>query len=590
MIFAAPIAGLLAGLLGAAIVVLLYMLKLRRRPVSVSTTMLWRRTVRDMEGNVPWQAARPSVLMILHLFIVAMIAFAIARPSIGSLVTDQRVVIVIDTSASMNARPAGSDSTRLELARERGAAIVRMFDRASGSPELTVYRVGAATRLVAGPTRESRQVLRAINAIEPSDEPGDLASVLDQIRTTLQTIDRAGGLDEEQAGPLNARIFVLTDGGAGDLPVSINGTPIEVIVPEPSPVANAGIIALSAERDRTTPALCRVFVRVQSTDPEPVGMILRVLDSGTELARSAVAIDAGTGGAESKTVTLEITLDHGAELEVVIDHEDAMDSDNRAWVRVPDPSPVRVAVVADGDAHPILLDVLSAIAGREPTVIQGGEPIPVWAELVIFDGVPDPGGTTIPSIGFGPAAGSNGIEEVVSWKRSHPVLRDVSMGLVMFDSPKQLAYEDVLASSDRSSVMAEYAASGVRHLEVAFDLDRSNWPVQVGFTIFLANAIEYLVPGASGIGVVTRTDERHPAVGLQEIMTAEGSGPVGVSLLDAGESLAGASAGGGGEERGQGVASGLRVGIDRPVWRWFLFAALVLMTIEWLLHASRVRI
>ena len=589
MILAAPIAGLIAGLLGSAIVVLLYLLKLRRRPVAVSTTMLWRRAVRDMEGNVPWQAARPSVLMLLHLLVVGLIAIAIARPSIGSTASDQRIVIVIDTSASMNAIVSADGSTRLDRARERAEELVRRFDRSSGSPELIVYRVGAGVRLVAGPTRESRRVLRAINSIEPSDEPGDLASVFDQIRATMQSVDQAvGASDAEQDSPRSTRVFVLTDGGAGDLPDTVEGSPIEVIALDPSPVVNAGLIALSAERDRTTPTLCRVFVRVQSTDPEPSGMIVRVLDSGEELARGAIAFDAE--GIQTQSTTLEFTLDQGAELEVVIDHPDAMDADNRAWVRLPDPNPVRVVVVADGAAHPILLDVLSAIAGREPAVIGADEPIPAWAELVVFDGVLGPDQTDIPSIAFGPSGDNSGIEEVVSWKRSHPVLRDVAMGLVAFDSPRSLVGEEVLASSDEKSVMIEHASRGVRHFDVAFDLDRSNWPVQVGFTIFLANAVEYLVPGASGIGVVTRTDELLPMVGVQEIPTPEGSAMVGVSLLDASESLAGVSAGVGTEIRERAGAISRSVDIDRPVWRWFVVAALALMTIEWLLHAARVRI
>lgn len=593
MSFAAPIAGLVAALIGAAIVLLLYMLKLRRRPVPVSTTMLWRRAVRDMEGNVPWQAAKPSLLMILHLLIVALIALAIARPSVGSFATDQRVVIVIDTSASMNATTISDARTRLQAAKESAQARVRAFARASGTPEITVYRVGAEPRLVAGPTRDSRQVLRAIAAIAATDQSGDLSMLIEQIRSTLMQPTGNEELSEQDSSDRSApsaRVLIFSDGDAGDIPESIDGSPIEMIRTDNESLANVGIVTLSAERDRSTPALCRVFVRVQSTDPESVGLVLRVLDSGVELARRAIALDASENAVVSKTTTLEVTLDRAAELEVVFDHEDALDADNSAWVRVPDPSPVRVVVVADDSAHPILLEVLGAISGREPIVIDPADPIPDWAQLAVFDGAAAPDALAIPSISFAGAAEQAGVEEIVTWKRSHPVLRDVEMGLVAFDSPRALGAEDVLASSDRSSAMIERASDGVRHIDIAFDLDRSNWSIQVGFTIFLANAVEYLVPGASGVGAVTRTNERRPRIGIQEISTNEGVQRVGVSLLSATESRAGVADPNDASIRTNTTAGTQGIGVDRPVWRFFVLAALVLMTIEWMLHASRIRV
>jgi hypothetical protein len=594
MSFAAPIAGLIAGLLGAAIVVLLYMLKLRRRPVAVSTTMLWRRAVRDMEGNIPWQAAKPSLLMILHLLIVALIALAIARPSIGSLTTDQRVVIVIDTSASMNAIAGRDGRTRLQAVKELAQDRVRAISRAAGTPEITVYRVGAEPRLVAGATRDTRRVLRAIGAIASTDQSGDLAAVFDQIRATLTQPTGSEELSEEDTSDRrssSARVLVFSDGDSGEIPESIDGTRVELIVADSESLATIGIVTLSAERDRSTPALCRVFVRVQSTDSDAVGLVLRVLESGTELARKAIALDATIDGAvATKTATLEITLDRAAELEIVFDHDDALSADNRAWVRVPDPSPVRAVVVASDQGHPILLDVLSAISGRDPIVIDETAPIPEWAQLVVLDGVTTSEAIAVPSISFVGADERTAVEEIVSWRRSHAVLRDVEMGLVAFDSPRALSAENILASSDRTTAMIERASDGVRHIDVAFDLDRSNWPVQVGFTIFLASAVEYLVPGASGVGVVTTTDEQRPRVGVQEMRVDEGVQSVGVSLLSATESRVGAvdaskaNAPESTDARTQGI------GVDRPIWRVFVLAALVLMTIEWMLHANRIRV
>ena len=53
MQFLAPAA--FAALAIAIPILLLYMLRLRRREVLISSTFLWRQVVQDTEANTPWQ-------------------------------------------------------------------------------------------------------------------------------------------------------------------------------------------------------------------------------------------------------------------------------------------------------------------------------------------------------------------------------------------------------------------------------------------------------------------------------------------------------------------------------------------------------
>ena len=54
---------LLLGLLAGPIV-LMYMLRLRRREITVSSTLLWQKLLRDREANAPWQKLRRNLLLI----------------------------------------------------------------------------------------------------------------------------------------------------------------------------------------------------------------------------------------------------------------------------------------------------------------------------------------------------------------------------------------------------------------------------------------------------------------------------------------------------------------------------------------------
>jgi hypothetical protein len=104
MIFLTPmVAGLAAGVAVPALVAL-YFLKLRRREVSVSSTLLWKRAIKDMEVNSPFQRIKKNWLLLLQILTLVALLIALARPVLdGGSVGGRRVVIVVDRSASMNA-------------------------------------------------------------------------------------------------------------------------------------------------------------------------------------------------------------------------------------------------------------------------------------------------------------------------------------------------------------------------------------------------------------------------------------------------------------------------------------------------------
>ena len=94
---------LLLGLLAGPII-LLYMLRLRRQEMRVSSTLLWQKLLRDREANAPWQRLRRNLLLILQLLILAFLVLALARPFIPvSTVVSGNVVVLLDASASMQA-------------------------------------------------------------------------------------------------------------------------------------------------------------------------------------------------------------------------------------------------------------------------------------------------------------------------------------------------------------------------------------------------------------------------------------------------------------------------------------------------------
>ncbi|KAB2864917.1 MAG: VWA domain-containing protein, partial [Anaerolineae bacterium] len=151
----------LLGLSALAIpIFLLYMLRLRRTDMPISSTFLWQQLIRDREANAPWQRLRPNLLMLLQLLILAALVLALARPfaEVDTLTTG-RIVLLLDASASMTATDMDGGKTRFEVAQDIALDTVNTL----GSEDtMTVIRVSEVPEVLAAASRDRSVLRRAI--------------------------------------------------------------------------------------------------------------------------------------------------------------------------------------------------------------------------------------------------------------------------------------------------------------------------------------------------------------------------------------------------------------------------------------------
>ena len=243
--FASPLGGAAwAVLAGVPVgIIALYFLKLRRRPVQVPSTLLWRRSLEDLHVNSLFQRLRQNLLLFLQLLAVLLAMLALAGPRIkGTAGQGQRFVLAIDNSASMSATDVAP--TRLARAKEEAKKVVdgdgdgrpgdghRLLRPRPGRLELH----GRPRHLLrSGSTRSSRPRRRPRSAT-PSRSPPGLANPSKQI-----------GEGVVATSVVTPKLLIYTDGGFPDVEgFSLGNLEPEVVVIGPPRPA--------ARRDRRRPS------------------------------------------------------------------------------------------------------------------------------------------------------------------------------------------------------------------------------------------------------------------------------------------------------------------------------------------------
>ncbi len=573
MTWLTPQLAAIAAAIAVPALVILYFLKLRRQNVEISTTLLWKKSIQDLQANAPFQKLRRNILLLLQLIALAAILFALAQPQRQD--QDQAVgvrrVILLDRSASMNATDAGEDAktSRLDKAKAEAVELVSAMrqgsffgldlgigDSGGVADETMLISFDSSAEVVEQFTSDKAALIRAINAVQPSDTPSELSQAMTLARAHLpsQTYydDRSAETIKLEGRTLgNVAVHIFSDGRLPDaaevLTQAVEGSdrhPIEFVSVGSAEAVNTAITGFSAERDYDNPQELAVFVGLESTAREPRtveltllidGVAERVRDVTIPAASQPQGVTASTaeGGATANTdwvpgsigIVFPLERSEGGVFAASITPAsgstdaapDALATDDRAWLIVPPARRLSVALVsARGNLYlreallglPLATldlftpaDYAAAItdgrAARYDVAIMDGTLPPVDAE-----GSLAPGRYLIYGAVPPPPAGATVGEMVqgaqfIDWRRDHPVLRAVNLDSVLIAEIPRIQLPDtsatqILAESDAGPALLELSTADVRALVVPFDSIRSTWPLDISWPVFNAAAIRYL--------------------------------------------------------------------------------------------------
>ncbi|MCH5165128.1 MAG: VWA domain-containing protein [Clostridiales bacterium] len=165
----------LLGLLGLGLLILIYILKPNYQQKLVSSTFVWKLSLKYRKKKVPINKIRNILILICQILIILLCAFIMSSPIIPSEVdVATEKVVIIDASASMLAKHNGK--TRFERAIEKAKEL---------SSEVLSKDDGVISVVLAGAQNEI--LIQRANASQRNDVDG----ILDE----LLTIDESGVLE-----------------------------------------------------------------------------------------------------------------------------------------------------------------------------------------------------------------------------------------------------------------------------------------------------------------------------------------------------------------------------------------------------------
>ncbi|HEX8875684.1 MAG TPA: VWA domain-containing protein [Phycisphaerales bacterium] len=304
--------------------ILLYLLKLRRRDMEISTTLLWKKAVQDLQANAPLQRLRKNILLLLQLLVLAALIFALAEPVMKSAsFTGTKHVILIDRSASMatldGTESATKPATRLEEAKRQAIEMIDAL-REPGLLAKATNATGDEAMVIAfdnvSDVRQSftsdKQKLRAaVESITQSDAPTSMGEAM---RLAKAHAPRRIHIENGQSQ--------IIEGLSAGAPISIHlfsdGRVPDADAAKPSPEdsfvfhrigseksGNVGITSVRAQRSYENPNALSFFVGLQNSDPAERTVDVELVVEGSVAAIKQVTMpgatkpvtDGGTGPA-----------------------------------------------------------------------------------------------------------------------------------------------------------------------------------------------------------------------------------------------------------------------------------------------------
>lgn len=454
-------AGILA-LVTTGVVVALYFLKLRHRRVFVSSSLLWHRVLEDKKSHSLMEKLRRIMSIIVAVTIALLIALSLARPEIEALTgKNERIVIVLDTSPTM-ATVSTDGRTRWEHAVAEAQSLLN-----SGGPT-TEFRISDTSGRIASSFTTDRNEIRL---------------VLEKMRPV------AAEPQFPKVDATDSLVYFISDGVA--IPLAPK-TAKRISVFEKA--QNVGITAFELRAKPSVPPAYEAYIEVQNFGAEAAAVEIVISGAGGQRINKSGTL-APDGSTEE---VVDLTSFEGGPIRATVQAKgDSLPTDDVAFAYLPIKRRTRTMLVTTGNRYLetlLKLDPFVELAIVPPAAYKEAD-----VDAYIFDRFAPATPPARPALVIGapdvpwlrPPQGTVTKPQIVTWDDAHPIMQFVSVHDMSIEHAARIdaAGLSVIAASAQTPLIV--ASDRPRFVLLTFDLQSTDFPLHIGFPVFIDNVLAW---------------------------------------------------------------------------------------------------
>ena len=508
----------------------LYFLKLKREPLEVPSTYLWRKSLEDLHVNSLWQRLRRSLLLLLQLLLILLAMLALTRPGWrGNKLVGPRFIFMIDQSASMSATDV--KPSRLAEAKRRTFELIDQMDSHS---QAMIVAFSDHGHVVQNYTDNRRKLREQLEELQPTQRRTAALDAL-QLAAGLANPGRvsvAVGGEDIPVDAMPADLYLFSDGKFETLEGFALGNlkPFYIRMGD-SAVRNVAITNFDARQHESRPGQWQAFAQLTNYGPESVKVTLEFYledGNGERLVDATQTELAGADNAGPKTsgIATELGEVESGWLRLELDHDDALTVDNVAYATINPPRRSRVLLVTPGN---MLLEPAVRTSKAQDIAdveVAGPEVLATKTyqehiaasryDLIIYDRCGPkqmPQANTfwigrLPPRSDWPATQSDekvGGPQILDTNRTHPIMHLIELGdLLIAESliAQRPPAGTVLIDSDLGPLCVVAPREGFEDVVLGFEListsgagesfQNTTWVTSLSFPTFFLNVLRYL--------------------------------------------------------------------------------------------------
>jgi hypothetical protein len=644
----------MAAIFGAvgAVMIGLYILKLRRRTVAVPFSPLWQRILKDKEATSLFSKLKRLMSLLMQLALLALMVLALGDPrAAATLIKGRNVVVLVDASASMQATDVSPN--RLAVAKDEVKSLIRGM---GGADRMLVAQMDAAITPLGPMSGDTSDLERAVDAIQPTDARADFARALRFATDTLRGVE-------------NGEIVVVSDGDLGvaaDAAGTVHVGDVKLsFMPIGKAKDNVAVTQFSVRRYPLDKSRYEVMLEVTNTGAEVADIELSLLGDGLLVDLTKLRLQPGERlprfypNLSGASRTLE------AKLTVLGDTKDDLPADDHAYALLPERRRAKVLVVSSGNTYleaALLLDEYLEVTSASPLdYVTKYASTTKSFDVIVFDQVTPaemPRANALYLDPRGPGSPVKVEKEIVQpgfdkIERKHPIVRFTALDQVNIARGHKLKPEPgdkVIGASYDGALLVAGTRAGYKFVAMGFDVRESDLPLRVAWPVLLLNTVNWFtdedasylssfrtgdvwripvgaqgpqatmtLPGgakeqvpvhegravylgqrsgfyelASAVTPAPPKDPKDaptPAPGGDESLTqAGGTVRFAANLLDDTESAIAPAEKLTVDGKDAGTVEGFHVGVRREIWILLLLAAVLMTVIEWATYHRRITV